>query len=1104
MVPKSANTVHPRNKTRIDNPRNCSRRADQNHFADALGSLKSEHSIELIANVLTGGLSPERIIDRILTAITASDIIPSSELLDALRIECTKKDTRFEQETRHSFCFAFGGLIGNLHQNNQHSEANEHIQYVHRALGLHDPWEYRRKRSFMSESECIEHDLEKVVLLETLGNAGLSSSYEYIASHINSTNSQWVKRAGIFALRRYHDKQTLDTLHKVAISDDEEVVRYEAVQQYQSHPLAVKSMDTTNVVTHDVSKRSIFDKSLAFKLETPGVNWKKEIGSKTIGASFGLIIENLLDLQGSIDIRVHDEAYGIVHLGFLGLNFEFFVARVCFKGGAKYNLNILKDIENVFQRFKKFAATVKNVISAIRKGVTAFEKILNSDGSIKDVVERFVDALEELPDKHLDQCQGTKRNITRSEISYIHIRRYEDAKSLVARILGTNCHPAFPKTKRVSGGGCNGDGFYPARLRNGGPEYTNDGIDILIDENNNDRIIKAGFIVGINGRRNEDTSQTVPTDGTDPPQGLAETQRPGADIDDMKGDPNSIYSATKKGGRRPKRFLKSIGSSFKTMLENIKVFLKKLKIRQMKMGDIIDFLDVLGLDKTKQGLANLMKTVKNALDNDRCNNPEFLTDDELEAELQNRGLQPTQSREEMIQQLKQPDTKCPLMTLSMPDSKMLYCTMDDMCLGIECCMTIEVFDILAKTFKAFMRYDPDVPLLTFGFEDWIYEIAGPALGGDDEQTVKTDIKFDFLEENNLIIKYAFKLRQKNLQVTFGAGMCNPDDTEDCFAFFYVLKDAIIPYPTVHANGTITFPETCSVYNETVILPNVNNELLYNYIQNDCMRIEACIDIEIPLTEYTKSFRAFISLDPCNYVLTASFEKWSTEIIIFDYEWGCPPTLDISNVVPDSLKNILRCQLSDDCFGIRCCIDLTFQIPLSSVQLTVEIPIWFGMDPCEFTVQAGIADLKFSEQLLRYNWDFSLDDWLQEKGSDISSELSEAGAQALFQKLGISEFLKSPPCDRSREPYMPSINGWSNQCPANITNVQLIDNTVCRLNKTCTAFDCCFYVPFLKRTIQVALNIDFCKFEIHGNLETLSFKLPIFDYKWGMIIRHRTR
>ena len=66
-----------------------------------------------------------------------------------------------------------------------------------------DPWAYRTKRQTMSEAEQIQADLEKVVFIESLGNAGLQRSYDYIVSHVNSTNSQWVKRAGIHALRRY-------------------------------------------------------------------------------------------------------------------------------------------------------------------------------------------------------------------------------------------------------------------------------------------------------------------------------------------------------------------------------------------------------------------------------------------------------------------------------------------------------------------------------------------------------------------------------------------------------------------------------------------------------------------------------------------------------------------------------------------------------------------------------------------------------------------------------------------------------------------------------------------------------------------------------------
>ena len=56
----------------------------------------------------------------------------------------------------------------------------------------------------MTEEEQIKADLEKVVYIEALGNAGLQQSYEYIVSHVNTTNSQWVKRAGAHALRKYH------------------------------------------------------------------------------------------------------------------------------------------------------------------------------------------------------------------------------------------------------------------------------------------------------------------------------------------------------------------------------------------------------------------------------------------------------------------------------------------------------------------------------------------------------------------------------------------------------------------------------------------------------------------------------------------------------------------------------------------------------------------------------------------------------------------------------------------------------------------------------------------------------------------------------------
>lgn len=65
---------------------------------------------------------------------------------------------------------------------------------------------YRHKRSLQTEKEQIEYDKYRVILLETLGNARIDHSYEYIISHINSTNSPWIKRAGVHALRKYEHK----------------------------------------------------------------------------------------------------------------------------------------------------------------------------------------------------------------------------------------------------------------------------------------------------------------------------------------------------------------------------------------------------------------------------------------------------------------------------------------------------------------------------------------------------------------------------------------------------------------------------------------------------------------------------------------------------------------------------------------------------------------------------------------------------------------------------------------------------------------------------------------------------------------------------------
>ncbi|XP_060580900.1 uncharacterized protein LOC132737595 [Ruditapes philippinarum] len=367
----------------------------------------------IVNKVLNNLQSDEQLIMRALTLLTALDHEPKTELLTTIEKFCFKgkraENVRLSKETRQVSCLTFGGLIGSVKKYGKEGHAEKLVEYFHNELGLHDPWMFKTKRSAMTEVECIEYDHDKVVLLNAIGNAGLSVSYDYIISHINSTNSQWIKRTGVHALRTFQDKKTLHELEKVALYDDDENVRYEALLQYKAHPLASQEsyVDEDGFSHQGISKRGLFDNFLSFRLEAPGVDWRKELGSRAIGGSFGVIMENLLDLQmsllkGHIDLRVHDEAYVSVHVGFLDLRYDFFRARICFKGGAKYALNILKEMdpELGFDLIAQFKNIVNKVVGAVRNGVEALRKILSD--SLAEIVDDLVKSVTEIPVKVSD------------------------------------------------------------------------------------------------------------------------------------------------------------------------------------------------------------------------------------------------------------------------------------------------------------------------------------------------------------------------------------------------------------------------------------------------------------------------------------------------------------------------------------------------------------------------------------------------------------------------------------------------------------------------------------------------------------------------------
>ncbi|VDH91582.1 Hypothetical predicted protein [Mytilus galloprovincialis] len=371
-----------------------------NIMLDAFGVIYTNFSENLLADYILKSPDPKpTLILRLLTHIVGKDNPPHDNMIAAMEDLVFNKDNHpeemYKEDLHERVLLCLGSVSHKLTKAGREEEAIKITVRVHQWLGIHDPFEYRKKRAIQSEQEQIDYDHWRVILLETLGNARMDFSFEYIVSHINSTNSPWIKRAGVHALRKYEHEMAADEMYKAAMYDENDEVRYEALLQYQAHPQAriitpLKAREEVNgtgiidpyesgiteIAPQRREKRSLgflekFPK-IDFRLEAPSVDWRKMLGSESIGAAFGIIMYNMLDLK-------------IEPLS----------------GGTQYNLNILQenDMKKIAELATKFDKKVKEIVDAIETGVRLFKDLIGGKISIKDIVNEFIDALKELPGK---------------------------------------------------------------------------------------------------------------------------------------------------------------------------------------------------------------------------------------------------------------------------------------------------------------------------------------------------------------------------------------------------------------------------------------------------------------------------------------------------------------------------------------------------------------------------------------------------------------------------------------------------------------------------------------------------------------------------------
>ncbi|CAC5409209.1 unnamed protein product [Mytilus coruscus] len=231
---------------------------------DAFASLSTNLSQILLAKFIIYSKEPKPVfVIRLLSHIPTFRKPPHQSILLAIEDLCFNRN-KFPQSLYTGKLYqrallTLGIVVNQLSKAGDQKTAAEIIEKVHQKLGLHDPWSYKVKRATQTTKQQEVHDHWNVVLLETLGNAGMDSSYDYIVSHVNTTNSPWIKRAGLNALRKY-EHEMVNIEHSVNESS--------IVDPYAS--------DIIELQGHQRHKRGFWD-GLEFKLSTPSVDWQKKL-----------------------------------------------------------------------------------------------------------------------------------------------------------------------------------------------------------------------------------------------------------------------------------------------------------------------------------------------------------------------------------------------------------------------------------------------------------------------------------------------------------------------------------------------------------------------------------------------------------------------------------------------------------------------------------------------------------------------------------------------------------------------------------------------------------------------------------------------------------
>eukprot|EP00118_Oscarella_pearsei_P018126 m.184105 g.184105 ORF g.184105 m.184105 type:complete len:5153 (+) comp39317_c0_seq2:47-15505(+) len=297
-----------------------------------------------------------------------------------------------------------------------------------------------------SGEEWHDRHYDQMMFIHSIGNAGSDRSRPILTYHLNGTNVPSIlRRAAAHALGQYKCRQSAGALLSALSFEEEESVWDEALRSYTTHPLR----DNATLAEHfsqrfirgtNFKRRNVEDilKKLNFKLELPTLDWKKQIGSSSLGASFGVYLKNKMELKTEslitkFETVLRNEGWLTGHLGIIGTNFDIVKAKACYHGHVDYDLNFLKDFD--IEKYKNLAKAFQNIVGSvsgeIQNAVDAFKKII-CKGCLENIFQNFVDVLVDIP-RLLMNFQQTIRDIQQKLAEFVDVPFTAQVQSVMQR-----------------------------------------------------------------------------------------------------------------------------------------------------------------------------------------------------------------------------------------------------------------------------------------------------------------------------------------------------------------------------------------------------------------------------------------------------------------------------------------------------------------------------------------------------------------------------------------------------------------------------------------------------------------------------------------------